>query len=97
MDLVEDKIVSLDDLVEKYIPEFSDLSVATDDEGTSLTLLDSMKNICPFELNKNNNTDLMSKLNLGDSPEGDFISMATISPSIPPSMFPVRSTISPAE
>ena len=30
MDLVEDKIVSLDDLVEEYIPEFSDLSVATD-------------------------------------------------------------------
>ena len=54
MDLVEDKIVSLDDLVEEYIPEFSDLSVATDEEGTSLTLLDSMKNICPFELNKNN-------------------------------------------
>ena len=54
MDLVEDKIVSLDDLVEKYIPEFSDLQVATDEQGTSLTLLDSMKNICPFELNKNN-------------------------------------------
>ena len=54
MDLVEDKIVSLDDLVEKYIPEFSDLSVATDQQGTSLTLLDSMKNICPFELKKNN-------------------------------------------
>ena len=54
IDLVEDKIVSLDDLVEEYIPEFSDLSVATDEEGTSLTLLDSMKNICPFELNKNN-------------------------------------------
>ena len=31
MDLVEDKIVSLDDLVEEYIPEFSDLSVATDE------------------------------------------------------------------
>ena len=54
MDLVEDKIVSLDDLVEKYIPEFSNLSVATDEQGTSLTLLDSMKNICPFELNRNN-------------------------------------------
>ena len=54
MDLVEDKIVSLDDLVEKYIPEFSNLLVATDEQGTSLTLLDSMKNICPFELNKNN-------------------------------------------
>ena len=54
MDLVEDKIVSLDDLVEEYIPEFSDLLVATDEAGTSLTLLDSMKNICPFELNKNN-------------------------------------------
>ena len=41
MDLVEDKIVRLDDLVEKYIPEFSNLSVATDEQGTSLTLLES--------------------------------------------------------
>ena len=54
MDLVEEDIVSLDDLVEKYIPEFSSLSVATDEQGASLTLVDSMKNICPFELKANN-------------------------------------------
>ena len=53
MDLVEDDIVSLDDLVEEYIPEFSSLSVATDEQGASLTLVDSMKNFCPFELKAN--------------------------------------------
>ena len=53
MDLVEDKIVSLDDPVNKYIPEFSNLYVATNNKGTSLTLVDSMKNDCPFELRPN--------------------------------------------
>ena len=53
MDLIEDKLVSLDEYVIKYIPEFSDLYVATDTSGVSLTLLDSMKQICPFELKLN--------------------------------------------
>tara|TARA_Y100001934_G_scaffold270554_1_gene355634 strand:- start:545 stop:1828 length:1284 start_codon:yes stop_codon:yes gene_type:complete len=50
MDLIEDKILDLDEPVTKYIPEFSDLKVATDDSGVSLTLVDSMKKVCPYEL-----------------------------------------------
>tara|TARA_B110000037_G_scaffold214500_1_gene270472 strand:- start:5244 stop:6542 length:1299 start_codon:yes stop_codon:yes gene_type:complete len=53
MDLIEDKLVSLDEYVIKYIPEFSNLYVATDTSSVSLTLLDSMKQICPFELKMN--------------------------------------------
>jgi CubicO group peptidase (beta-lactamase class C family) len=37
LDLVEDGILSLDDPVSKYIPEFEDLQVAVSDEGKSLT------------------------------------------------------------
>ena len=54
MDLVEEDIVNLDESVQKYIPEFSNLLVATDELGVSLTLVDSMKNICPFELKTSN-------------------------------------------
>ena len=54
MDLVEEDIVSLDESVQKYIPEFSSLLVATDELGVPLTFVDSMKNICPFELKTNN-------------------------------------------
>ena len=53
MDLVEDRIVSLDESVDKYIPEFSNLHFATDSEGVPLTLIDSMKNMCPYELRLN--------------------------------------------
>ncbi len=58
LDLVEDELVAFDDNVIKYIPEFSDLSVASDTYGTSLTLLDSMKQTCPYDLklNKSNMT-----------------------------------------
>ena len=53
MDLVEDNIVYLDEPVVKYIPEFSNLYFATDSNGVALTLTDSLKNVCPYELRQN--------------------------------------------
>ncbi|SVA24145.1 uncharacterized protein METZ01_LOCUS76999 [marine metagenome] len=53
MDLVEDQIVSLDDPVIEYLPEFSNLYVATDANGNSLTMVDSISKICPHELRLN--------------------------------------------
>ena len=50
MNLVEEGLLSLDDPVNKYIPEFIDLKVATDEDGVSLTQVDSMSKICPFTL-----------------------------------------------
>ena len=50
MDLIEDNILNLDEPVTKYIPEFFSLKVAVDDNGLSLTKVDSMSKVCPFKL-----------------------------------------------
>ncbi len=50
MDLIEEGILSLEDQVDKYIPEFINLEVATDKNGISLTQVDSMSKICPYNL-----------------------------------------------
>ena len=50
MDLIEDNILSLDEPVTKYIPEFENLMVATDLNGTSLALSDSFSKICSYLL-----------------------------------------------
>ena len=50
MDLIEDNILNLDEPVTKYIPEFENLMVATDLNGVSLVLSDSISKICPYEL-----------------------------------------------
>ena len=50
MDLIEDGVLNLEDPVTKYIPEFSNLKVATDENGVSLTVVDSMSKICPYNL-----------------------------------------------
>ncbi len=50
MDLIEDNILSLDEPVTKYIPEFENLMVATDLNGTSLALSDSFSKICSYVL-----------------------------------------------
>ena len=50
MDLIEDNIIALEESVTKYIPEFAKLKVATDENGVSLALVDSMSKICPYEL-----------------------------------------------
>ena len=50
MDLIEDNILNLDDPVTKYIPEFENLMVATDLNGTSLALSDSFSKICSYKL-----------------------------------------------
>ena len=39
MDLIEDSVLNLEDPVTKYIPEFSNLKVATDENGVSLLSL----------------------------------------------------------
>jgi len=53
MDLVEDKIISIDDRVVEFIPEFSNLYVATDSKSVSLTKVDSLSKVCPHELRLN--------------------------------------------
>ena len=50
MDLVEDGILDLNDPVTKYIPEFNNLRVAVDDNGTSLAMRDDQSSSCPFQL-----------------------------------------------
>lgn len=51
LDLVEDGILSLDDSVSKYIPEFKDLKVAVSDTGKSLIELDwsAKGEACPIQ------------------------------------------------
>ena len=50
MDLVEDGILSLDDPVTKYIPEFQNLEVAVDKNGNSLATEKELSVACPFDL-----------------------------------------------
>jgi CubicO group peptidase (beta-lactamase class C family) len=49
MDLVEDGILDLSEPVTKYIPEFADMEVAVDENGTALTKTDSLQGVCPYE------------------------------------------------
>ena len=50
MDLIEENIISLNDSVSNYIPEFKDLKVAVNSDGVSLARLQSKDNPCPFNL-----------------------------------------------
>ncbi len=50
MDLVEDGIISLNEPVSKYIPEFKNLTVAVDSNGVSLAMVNDLSLVCPFEL-----------------------------------------------
>jgi len=50
MDLIEDRLLSLDDPVINYIPEFKNLKVAVNSDGTSLAMSKSKDDLCPFNL-----------------------------------------------
>ena len=50
MDLIEDRLLSLDDPVINYIPEFKNLKVAVNSDGTSLAMSKSKDDSCPFNL-----------------------------------------------
>lgn len=50
LDLVEEGIISLDDPVTDYIPEFADLKVALSPDGTPLALAKSNDAACPLQL-----------------------------------------------
>lgn len=50
MDLIEEGIISLEDSVINFIPEFKDLKVAVNDDGISFARLDSGIDSCPFYL-----------------------------------------------
>jgi CubicO group peptidase (beta-lactamase class C family)/pimeloyl-ACP methyl ester carboxylesterase len=50
LDLVEDGLLSLDDPVTKYIPEFADLEVAVNEEGIALAELENREDACPIRL-----------------------------------------------
>jgi len=64
LDLVEDGLLSLDDPVSKYIPEFENLQVALSEDGESLTELEWGKrdNGCPVRLVPNDS--IMTVLHL---------------------------------
>lgn len=49
MDLVEDGLVSLDDPVSKYIPEFSELKVALSRDGEELARTEDKSTACPLQ------------------------------------------------
>ena len=53
LDLVEDGIISLNDPVTQYIPEFKNLKVAVSDDGESLATIpwgEERNNACPFKV-----------------------------------------------
>ena len=62
MDLMEDGLFHLDDPVHKYIPEFSDLKVAVDKDGKSITTSERKKFDCPHILVKMDSVMTISHL-----------------------------------
>ena len=56
MDLVEDGVLSLDDAVTDYIPEFSELQVATAKDGTPLLDIQDRADECPIAVEPVSNT-----------------------------------------
>lgn len=49
LDLVEDGLVSLDDPVTKFIPEFEDLQVAVSPDGADLSVIEDKTAACPLQ------------------------------------------------
>jgi CubicO group peptidase (beta-lactamase class C family) len=72
LDLVEDGILTLDDPVSKYIPEFEDLPVAVSDKGKSLSEYDwgAREQGCPIQLVPNDS--VMTVLHLIDHEAGFY-------------------------
>ena len=73
LDLVEDGMLSLDDPVTKYIPEFNKLNVAVSDDGTSLATIpwgEERKGACPFHLVPNDS--VMTVLHLINHQSGFY-------------------------
>ena len=64
MDLVEDGIISLDDPVVKYIPEFSNLKVAKSPDGRSISVFTSGSS---FEPPSDDRVELACPINLVDN------------------------------
>ena len=50
LDLVEDGLLSLDDPVTKFIPEFENLQVAVSPEGADLSVIEDKDAACPLQL-----------------------------------------------
>ncbi len=50
LDLVEDGLLSLDDPVTKFIPEFEDLQVAVAPDGADLSVIEDKAAACPLQL-----------------------------------------------
>ena len=53
MDLIEDGLISMEDPVAKYIPEFKDLKVALNIDGVSLGKLKAGESACPIFFSEN--------------------------------------------
>jgi CubicO group peptidase (beta-lactamase class C family) len=78
LDLVEEGILSLDDPVTKYIPEFQDLQVAVTVDGEELAALgwENRENGCPFNLVSNDS--IMTVLHLIDHEAGFYYATTNI-------------------
>ena len=73
MDLIEDGLISLDDPVTKYIPEFQNLKVALNSDGVSLAKIKAIESPCPVTLSKNDS--ILKIKNLFDHTAGFYYAL----------------------
>ena len=73
MDLIEDGLISIDESVTKYIPEFKDLKVASNVNGVSLARLKVGESACPIFLSKNDS--IIKIKNLFDHTAGFYYAL----------------------
>lgn len=73
MDLIEDGLISIDEPVTKYIPEFKDLKVASNVDGVSLARLKVGESACPIFLSKNDS--IIKIKNLFDHTAGFYYAL----------------------
>ena len=73
MDLIEDGLISIDEPVTNYIPEFKDLKVASNIDGVSLARLKEGESECPFFLSKNDS--ILKIKNLFDHTAGFYYAL----------------------
>ena len=73
MDLIEDGLISIDEPVTNYIPEFKDLKVASNVDGVSLARLKVGESACPIFLSKNDS--IIKIKNLFDHTAGFYYAL----------------------
>ena len=73
MDLIEDGLISLNDSVLKYIPEFQTLKVAVNNDGISLANVKAIESSCPVTLSENDS--ILKIKNLFDHTAGFYYAL----------------------